>query len=68
MFSRQNGDLGAVVAALNASQAVIEFMPDGRVLTANDNFLRVMGYRREEVIGRHHEMFFLAPLSGHRLS
>ncbi|MGN6424283.1 MAG: methyl-accepting chemotaxis protein [Asticcacaulis sp.] len=57
MFIRQNGDLSAVVAALNASQAVIEFTPEGRVLTANDNFLRAMGYRREEVVGRHHEMF-----------
>jgi len=47
----------AVVNALNASQAVIEFTPDGRILTVNDNFLAVMGYRRDEIIGQHHRMF-----------
>jgi methyl-accepting chemotaxis protein len=58
MFRKANdNNLAAVVAALNASQAVIEFTPDGRVLSANDNFLQVMGYSRDEVVGKHHQMF-----------
>lgn len=43
--------------ALNRSQAVIEFSLDGRVLTANDNFLKVLGYSLSEVQGQHHQMF-----------
>src|SRR5262249_51871721 len=39
------------------SQAIIEFQLDGTVLTANDNFLRTLGYSLDEVKGRHHSMF-----------
>ncbi len=45
------------VAALDRVQAVIEFELDGTIITANDNFLCVMGYELEEVRGRHHSMF-----------
>ena len=44
-------------AAIRRSQAVIEFDLNGIVLDANENFLSVMGYRLEEVVGRHHRMF-----------
>ena len=40
-----------------ASQAVIEFDMDGTVRDVNDNFARVMGYSRAEVVGKHHSMF-----------
>jgi methyl-accepting chemotaxis protein len=46
-----------MVAAINRSQAVIEFSLDGRVLSANDNFLRTLGYSIEEIRGQHHSMF-----------
>ena len=45
------------IRAINRSQAVIEFALDGTILTANDNFLAAMGYRLEEVTGRHHSLF-----------
>ncbi len=45
------------IAAIHRSQGVIEFDLDGNVLNANDNFLAVLGYRLEEVKGRHHSMF-----------
>ncbi|MBV8538073.1 MAG: PAS domain-containing protein, partial [Alphaproteobacteria bacterium] len=47
----------ALLAALDKSQAIIEFQPDGTILTANENFLRAMGYSLAEVKGRHHSMF-----------
>ncbi|RYZ53771.1 MAG: PAS domain S-box protein, partial [Proteobacteria bacterium] len=50
-------DYSGQIAAISASQAVIEFAMDGTILTANDNFLKTMGYAREEIIGRHHSMF-----------
>ncbi|NIR14215.1 MAG: PAS domain-containing protein, partial [Desulfobacterales bacterium] len=37
--------------------AMIEFDPDGNVLTANDNFLNTMGYTLDEIKGKHHRMF-----------
>ena len=43
--------------AIMRSQAVIEFQPDGTILTANDNFLRALGYSLGEIAGRHHSMF-----------
>lgn len=45
------------IAALNRVQALIEFSPDGIILDANENFLRVMGYALEEVKGQPHAMF-----------
>jgi len=50
-------DLHGKLAALNKSQAVIEFDLQGNVLTANENFLAVLGYRLEEIRGRAHSMF-----------
>ena len=50
-------ELTAKLAALDKSQAVIEFAMDGTILTANDNFLHAMGYRLEEVKGQHHRIF-----------
>ncbi len=46
-----------VLAALMNSQAVIEFKPDGTIVTANENFLGAVGYSLEEIAGRHHSMF-----------
>jgi methyl-accepting chemotaxis protein len=39
------------------SQAVIEFAPDGRITTANPGFLELLGYRLEEIVGKHHRIF-----------
>jgi methyl-accepting chemotaxis protein len=53
-------ELEAIVAAMGKSQAVIEFQMDGTILTANDNFLRTLGYALDEIQGRHHRMFITA--------
>ncbi|WP_052162565.1 PAS domain S-box protein [Aquabacterium sp. NJ1] len=47
----------AMLAAVNRSQAVIEFKLDGTVLHANDNFLKTLGYQLDDIKGRHHSMF-----------
>nr|WP_188867100.1 PAS domain-containing methyl-accepting chemotaxis protein [Pseudomonas asuensis] len=46
-----------LVNALRRSTAVIEFNLAGEVLTANDNFLQGIGYRLEQIKGKHHRMF-----------
>jgi methyl-accepting chemotaxis protein len=57
VIKTQDIELQAIHAALNRVQAVIEFDLDGKILHANDNFLRVLGYTLDEVQGRHHAMF-----------
>jgi methyl-accepting chemotaxis protein len=43
--------------AISRAQAVIEFTPNGDILTANENFLKTMGYQLSEVQGNHHSIF-----------
>ena len=50
-------DLTGKIDAIGRSQAVIEFELDGTIITANENFLSVLGYRLDEVQGKHHSMF-----------
>jgi methyl-accepting chemotaxis protein len=49
--------LEATIAAINLSQAVIEFNLDGTIITANENFLKTLGYTLGEIQGRHHNTF-----------
>jgi len=44
-------------AAIDRAQAVIEFDLSGTVLDANANFLELMGYARDQVVGHHHRTF-----------
>lgn len=48
--------LDSAYTAINRSMAVIEFTPDGDILSANDNFLNIMGYRLNDLKGRPHRM------------
>jgi methyl-accepting chemotaxis protein len=50
-------DALAQAMAINKSQAVIEFNMDGTILTANDKFLKAMGYTLAEIQGKHHSLF-----------
>jgi len=54
---RQDAEIKGQLEAIGRSQAVIEFDLRGNVLSANDNFLRTMGYTSDEVGGAHHSMF-----------
>ncbi len=42
---------------IGSVQATVEMRMDGTVETANENFLRLMGYSLEEVRGKHHSTF-----------
>jgi methyl-accepting chemotaxis protein len=50
-------DALAQAAAIGESQAVIEFNMDGTIITANENFLKALGYTLAEIKGKHHGMF-----------
>jgi methyl-accepting chemotaxis protein len=53
----RNADFAGQIAAIDKSQAVIEFAMDGTVRTANANFLKALGYTLHDIQGRHHSMF-----------
>jgi len=53
----RNADFEGKMKALDRAQAVIEFDLTGRILRANGNFLAVLGYAEEEVVGRQHAIF-----------
>ena len=47
----------ATLDALNNAIAMIEFMTDGTIITANPLFLEKMGYELDEIVGQHHSLF-----------
>ncbi|MGC4389393.1 methyl-accepting chemotaxis protein [Agrobacterium sp. M50-1] len=56
-IKRKSAEDDGKLAALSRAQAMIEFTPDGKILSANENFLATLGYTAEEIIGKHHQMF-----------
>lgn len=50
-------NLQAIIKALDRVQAMIEFNMDGTIITANENFLSLLGYTLDEVKGKHHRIF-----------
>ncbi|CAO4180792.1 methyl-accepting chemotaxis protein [Methylorubrum populi] len=58
MFRKaQHNDAQAKLDAFNRSLAIIEFDLDGTILSANQNFLSILGYDLDEIRGKHHRMF-----------
>ena len=60
MFGARNAarsDAEATLAALGRSTGIIEFSLDGTLLTANENFLSVLGYSLPEIQGQPHSLF-----------
>ncbi len=58
MFRKQRESLShATLAAFDKSLAIIEFDLDGKVIKANANFLNLLDYRLDEIVGQHHRMF-----------
>lgn len=53
----RQADLIAQIEAIGRTNMVIEFEPDGTIITANDNFLKATGYSLQEIKGLHHRMF-----------
>lgn len=54
---KESIDGRTAIEALSKSQALIEFEPDGKIITANDLFLKATGYKLPEVAGQHHSIF-----------
>jgi PAS domain S-box len=52
----------ATLSSLQEAIAMVEFTPEGHILTANELFLERMGYTLKEIAGQHHSMFCTADL------
>lgn len=50
-------ELETVLDALSNVQAIIHFDRDGKILKANENFCKTVGYREDEIVGQHHKVF-----------
>ncbi len=61
-IERQNAR--GILGAIDSSYAYIEFDLGGHVLQANKNFLAVLGYQSDEIVGKHHRMFVDPSQSG----
>lgn len=57
LLSIFGNDLAYIMKAFDRSQAIISFTPDGKILDANQNFCKAIGYTREEIVGKNHRMF-----------
>ena len=52
-----NAEFEGKINAIDKSQGTIEFGMDGTIITANENFLSILGYSLDEVQGKHHKIF-----------
>jgi len=50
------------LSAINKSNALVEFELDGTIISCNDVFCDVTGYKKEEIIGKSHRMFLPATM------
>jgi PAS domain S-box-containing protein len=56
-MERTHIEMNGLAAAINLTLATVEFDMQGNILSANQNFLQVMGYELDELLHRHHRLF-----------
>jgi methyl-accepting chemotaxis protein len=56
-IQRKSFETSTYIDSINNTLAQIQFDPDGYIQSANDNFLKAMGYQANEIVGKHHRMF-----------
>ncbi len=52
----QNVDFQGQMVAISRVQGIIEFTTEGEIITANENFLKAIDYRLDEIKGRSHSI------------
>ncbi|MFD1120995.1 PAS domain S-box protein [Methylophilus flavus] len=53
----KNADFSGQIEAIGKVMGVITFDLTGKITDVNDNFAKVTGYSKQEIIGQHHSMF-----------
>ncbi|MEQ8927129.1 MAG: PAS domain S-box protein, partial [Fulvivirga sp.] len=56
-MERGQGEAQSTMEAINSTASIIEFDESGTILNANDNFLDLLGYQKEEIVGESHRIF-----------
>lgn len=56
-LEKDHAELRSQLDAIYATQAVVQFSPDGTIIEANDIFLKLMGYGLDEIVGKTHSIF-----------
>lgn len=56
-FEAEAREYANQINGFSASQAMIEFDTDGTIVSANEIFCSALGYRLEEIQGKHHSIF-----------
>jgi methyl-accepting chemotaxis protein len=56
-LSEKSAEQEGILEGINATMAIIEFKPDGSIITANENFLSTMKCTLKEIQGKHHQLF-----------
>jgi PAS domain S-box-containing protein len=57
IIEEKENEVSNMLNAINKSNSVIEFCPNGIIMKANKNFLDMFGYSLSEIKGKHHKMF-----------
>lgn len=55
-MQRGQAEAESTMDAINSSVAVIEFDTEGNILNANQNFLDITGYYKDELVGENHRI------------
>jgi PAS domain S-box-containing protein len=63
-FRLMNAEYTTQLEAVGRSQSTIEFLADGTIQNANENFLSLLGYRLDEIKGKSHSMFVQPSFAG----
>ncbi len=53
---RRAKEFEGVVQAIGRALAVVEFDMVGKIIAVNENFLRLTGYEKKDLVGQHHRM------------
>jgi PAS domain S-box-containing protein len=56
-LNKKEREISDVIEAINASSAVLEFCPEGKIINANDNFINIFKCTRESILTQHHDIF-----------
>ncbi len=56
-LNRTSTEMTGIIKVIDYSMINIEFEPDGTIITANGNFLKIMNYTLNDIKGKHHRIF-----------
>jgi PAS domain S-box-containing protein len=56
-MQRTQAETESTLNAIHSSLAVVEYNPDGTIIKANSNFLELIGYTQDEIVGENHRIF-----------